>query len=198
MTTETKTIPINLNREYTAEEFVALEDDGNRYELIEGKLVMTPATGDEHGTIAGRLYLFIQLFLMTNQIGKVWFTTGFYIGKKPNGKDNVPEPDLGFIVASRVPPVADKYLPYPDLAVEIWSRKSDLDSPASLTKAREKLQMYLNAGTRLAWGINPITQTIEIYRQGQTAPAQVLTIDDELFGEDVMPGFQVKVRGLFE
>jgi hypothetical protein len=33
-------VKIDLNRIYTAEEFARLEDDGKRYELIDGRLVL--------------------------------------------------------------------------------------------------------------------------------------------------------------
>jgi Uma2 family endonuclease len=199
MTIETTTVPIDLNREYSAAEFARLEDDGNRYELIEGKLVMTSPPEDRHARISDKLLVEIEIFLRNNPgLGMIWSHAGFNIGKKPDGKDNIPEPDLGFIVAARLPSSDEDYLPYPDLAVEVWSRKSDLADSNKLRKAREKLQMYLEAGTRLAWGINPITQEIEVYRQGQTEPVKVLTINDELEGEDIIPGFKIPVRRLFQ
>jgi Uma2 family endonuclease len=194
----TKIELIDLNREYTAEEFAALPDDGKRYELIGGRLVMSPATRDKHGRIIAELFAAIWIFTKNTRTGRIWITTGFSLGKKPNGKDNVLEPDLGFIVAERVPPEADEYLPYPDLAVEVWSPESDLGRPIRLEKAREKLQIYLNAGTRIAWGINPAKQEVEVYHQGQLEPVQVLTLNDELDSEDVIPGFKMKVEALFK
>jgi len=187
---------IDLEREYTLEEYVALPDDGNTYELIEGKLVMRPVTRDRHGRVMSRLYDAMRDFLKTKPVGEVWLTTGFNLGKKPNGKDNVLGPDLGFIIASRVPPEANEYLPYPDLAIEVWSRDSDLASPSKLAKARKKLQIYLAAGTTLAWGINPKNKTVEIYRQGQ-AP-KILNGSAELEGEELLPGFKINLTDLFK
>ncbi len=110
---------------------------------------MTPLPASRHGSVSDRLLIKMGVFLENNSgIGAVWSHTGFNIGKKPNGKDNVLEPDLGFIVANRLPPAdfAD-YLPYSDLAVEVWSKDSDLDGTARIKKAREKLQLYLKTGT---------------------------------------------------
>jgi len=198
MTTETKTIPVDLKREYTLEEYTLLEDDDQNYELLEGKLVMTPAPADEHGRICDELLTELKLFLRANKgIGAVWSHTGFNIGKKSNGKDNVPEPDLGFIIQSRVPPVSSGYLPYPDLAIEVWSRTSDLADPSRLKKAREKLLMYLEAGTQIAWGINPIAQEIEVYQHRQTQPIVILGLGDELDGGEIIPGFKMRVAALF-
>lgn len=122
MSTKIKSVPIDLNREYSIEEYRRLEDDGNQYELIEGKLVMTPAPINEHGRISDNIITALRNFLAANPgIGEAWSNVGFNLGKKPNGKDNVPAPDVGFIVAERLPP-SDflGYLPYPDLAVEVW------------------------------------------------------------------------------
>ena len=190
---------IDLHREYTAEELLTLPDDGNRYELIEGNLFMTPPPMAEHGDISDELLTELKNFLRLNpNLGRVWSHVGFNIGKKPNGKDNVLEPDLGFIIAERVPSNTLAYLPYPDLAVEVWSRQSDLADSDKLQKARQKLHLYLRAGTRLAWGINPIRQEVEVYHRGQTGPVQILDIDQELDGEDIIPGFKLPARSLFQ
>ncbi len=191
-------IVLDLNREYTVEEYATLPDDGNRYELIEGKLVMTPAPRDRHGRICDELLTELKLFLRAHpELGQVWSHTGFNLGKKPNGKDNVPEPDLGFIVASRVPPEANQYLPYPDLVVEVWSSDSDLGSPSKLQKARQKLQMFLAAGSQIAWGVNPENETVEIYYRGQIQPVRVLSKYEELDGATVIPGFAIRLQKIF-
>jgi Uma2 family endonuclease len=199
MTIEKTFIAVDFSREYTAEEYALLEDDGNIYELIEGKLVMAPLPNDEHSTIADELLSQLKFFLKANPgIGKAWSNTGFNVGKKPNGKDNILGPDVGFIVASRVPPVSRNYLPYPDLAAEVWSEESDLGRPSRLQKARQKLQIYLENGTRIAWGINPIKQEVEVYHQGQPDPVKILGLNDQLDGEDVIPGFTMPVADLFK
>ncbi len=111
MTTQTGRvlIPVDKQREYSAEEFEWLEDDGHCYELIEGRLVKMPATGDEHGSIIDNLYPSLVSLDPQRKLGKIWITTGFNIGKQPDGKDNVPEPDLAFMVASRVRNFCQRY-----------------------------------------------------------------------------------------
>ncbi len=195
---QAKSIPIDMQRSYTAEELEWLEDDGCRYELLEGKLVVLPPTISEHGLISDSLLYELVNFLRANPgIGQVWSHTGFNIGKKPNGKDSVLEPDLGFLVASRVPATELIYLPYPDLAIEVRSRSSDLKDRSKLNKARKKLLLYLENGTLMAWVINPITRTVEVYRQGQEKAVRVLNSNDYLDGEEIIPGFRFKVEHLF-
>jgi Uma2 family endonuclease len=44
--------------------------------------------------------------------------------------------------------------------------------------------------------VNPRWQTVDVHRPGQ--PPRHLTIDDTLDGEDVVPGWTLAVRDLFD
>jgi Uma2 family endonuclease len=58
-----------------------------------------------------------------------------------------------------------------------------------------KVQEYLRAGTRLVWVFHPRTKTVMVYR----ANGEVLLIQgqEELSGEEVLPGFHCRVHELF-
>jgi Uma2 family endonuclease len=53
---------IDTPRTYTYQEFENLPDDGNRYELIDGRLIEMPPVGDEHGSICDKLYRSLVFF----------------------------------------------------------------------------------------------------------------------------------------
>jgi len=55
--------------------------------------------------------------------------------------------------------------------------------------------MYLEAGVRLIWVVNPIAKTVAVHVPGQ--PTRLLQIDDELDSGDVLPGFRSSVASLF-
>ncbi len=191
MTTEVKKV-IDLGQSYTVEEFEALPGDGNRYELVRGKIVKMPSTGDEHGTILDELYAALRAYVKANKLGKLWFTTGFKLSD-----DTEFEPDLMFITADRVPPLSKKALRViPDLVVEIWS-PSQLTLKGLDKASQQKIQDYLEGGVRQVWSIHPENQIIEVYQQGQSAPVQVLGIKSELNGGEVIPGFRIQVGELF-
>ncbi len=106
-------------------------------------------------------------------------------------------PDLGFIVAERVPPESEKGVRgVPDLVVEIQS-PSDLRSQKEREAAQRKLTDWQAVGVRIIWSINPRHKSVEVYHLGQAQPVQKLGLNDELSGEDVIPGFKVKVSELF-
>lgn len=77
---------------------------------------------------------------------------------------------------------------YPDFVIELMSGK---DETYTLPKKMEK---YLQNGVRLAWAINPFAQETIIYRPDRTPETKPFT--DTLTGEDVLPGFELRLHEL--
>jgi Uma2 family endonuclease len=77
----------------------------------------------------------------------------------------------------------------PDLAVEVVSPGDRTD------EVKEKVHEWLDAGTRMVIIIEPRKQLVTVYR----SPTEnvVLTINDELTGGDVVPGWAMPVSALF-
>ena len=59
----------------------------------------------------------------------------------------------------------------------------------------EKVDDYLRAGTRLIWLVYPDNNTVMEYRAPEQA--RVLTINENLEGGDVLPGFRYPLKQLF-
>ncbi len=76
----------------------------------------------------------------------------------------------------------------PDFVAEIRSRHD------SLAYLQRKMAEYIAAGVRLGWLIDPRNRRATIYRAGQEP--EILDDPEILSGEDVMPGFEFKVREL--
>ena len=102
----------------------------------------------------------------------------------------VRKPDVSFIRKGRLPGDA---IPKgwvkiaPDLAVEVISPNDTAED------LEEKLEDYQKAGVPLVWVIYPERRMARVFRQG--SPPVVLGEDDELSGEDVIPGFRCPLRG---
>ncbi len=191
MSTETIST-LDFSRTYTNAEFEALPNDGRWLELIEGKVV-EKMPGDIHSRISRLINNHLFMFDPKEQLGTPWLGASFEMGQ-----GWMPIPDLGFMIASRVPPKSLRSVKgVPDLVVEVHS-PSDLDSKPSRDAAAMKIAKYQSFGVRLVWAINPITQTIEVYRPGQAEPIKVLDINDQLDGEEIIPGFVMPVKALFE
>lgn len=173
----------------TAEELARLPDDGHRYDLIRGELICMAPAGGEHGEIASELGAELRDFVRAHKLGRTYGAeTGFLLARNP---DVVMGPDAAFIRADRVPPRSLRcgYVPVaPDLTVEIvspWDRRRDV---------MRKVEAYLVAGVRLVWVIDP-RRRVTAYRAGGTT--RVFTEQDDLDGEDVLPGFRLPVTEIF-
>ena len=58
----------------TYDDFVALPDDGKRYELHEGELSVTPSPGRRHQTVLGRLYRILVAHVEASGQGEVFLS----------------------------------------------------------------------------------------------------------------------------
>jgi Uma2 family endonuclease len=191
-----KTKPLDLTRKYTIQEFEALDrlfdQDENTYELIDGEIVVTPPPGYEHGSIADEIYRRIVLHDPERKLGRTLPPTRFSLSDSFG-----PGPDLAFIVADRVPPKSKGAVEVvPDLVLEVWS-PSQLTKQGLTQEAQRKIELYQQAGVRIIWSVNPAQQTVEVYHPDQSKPVSTLSLNDELDGEDVIPGLKIPVKTLF-
>ena len=179
------------SRTMTADELLAMpRGRGERYELIEGELIVTAAAGGKHGVIIGNFSIELGAFLKQNPLGYlVGSETGFYTRRDDR---SVRAPDLAFISRERVPSgdFESGYLRIaPDLVVEVVSpndRAAEVD---------EKVREWLDFGVKEVWVAYPNTKRIMIYRQG-AGSAVILNATDQIEGGAVLPGFEREV-GLF-
>jgi Uma2 family endonuclease len=165
-------------RVVTDEELRRLPRDGNKYELVDGGVRVSPA-GWVHERVVARLVARVSTWVEARRLGDVFGSNALYV--LPGG--NRRAPDLSFVAAGRLDQAAGS--PWlelaPDLAVEVVSPD---DSPRQLM---DSVGEYLAAGTRLVWVIDPEKRTAAAYR----SPTDVREIgpDGRLDGDDVLPGF---------
>lgn len=76
----------------------------------------------------------------------------------------------------------------PDFVIELLP---DSDEKYTLLKKMEK---YLQNGVQLGWTIDPFTQQTTIYRPEREP--EVISFTDVLTGEDILPGFELRLRDL--
>jgi Uma2 family endonuclease len=181
---------VDFEKRYTAKEFETLPEFNEGFELFDGRLVKKPMPNHQHTNIGWALCLAYTLFDRQERTGRMRPEAQVNLGP-----DDEPIPDVAFWAVGRLPARSlTTAAPCPDLVAEVWS-PHDLGHPR---EAKSKIQRYLKAGVKLAWAINPSNQTVEVYHPGQANPVRVLGIADELTGEDVIPGFSLAVKALFE
>ncbi len=61
-----------INTPITYEDYLALPDDGNRYEIIEGELFMTPPPVAGHQYASGELFFALATFVRKEKLGVLY------------------------------------------------------------------------------------------------------------------------------
>jgi Uma2 family endonuclease len=175
----------------TADDLLAMPEDGNRYELLRGELVSTPMSSYESSDIAMGIGSLLRAFAHPRKLGRVAGADGaFILARNPQ---TVRIPDASFVRMDRLPPPEQRrrFLELaPDLAVEVVS-PSD-----SANDVQEKVREYLDYGVQLIWVVHPLQRTVTVYRPDRSA--RVLYEEDSLDGGDVLPGFEALVAVIFE
>jgi Uma2 family endonuclease len=177
-------------RVLTVKQFARLPDEARGYELVNGHLEAIKVSN-----MSTRIGLRIgtRLDVYCDQI-----QAGYVFGSDQNyqcfgdGK-TVRKADASFIHKSRMSIAeyeADGFCQIvPDLVVEVTSPR-DL-----LSKVERKMQMWIDAGVKLAWLVKPETKSVTVYAMGQKPVILVET--DMLTGEPVLPGFAVPLADVF-
>ena len=157
-------------------------------ELIDGVLVEKPM-GIKEGLLGAWISHLIWYFVEPKDLGLVF------------GADSpfrlrlglVRYPDVCFVSWERIP---GEELPddaigkiVPDLAVEVLSRGN------TEREIELKLDHYFEAGVRLAWVINPASETATTYSSRRKFKR--LDAAGELDGGKVLPGFKLSLAELF-
>lgn len=175
----------------TADELMRLPDDGQRHELVRGELRTMPPGGWEHGCESIKVAASLAPYGIRRKLGGVaGADTGFRLRTEP---DTVRVPDLAFVRRERLPTGAvgrGYFLGAPDLAVEVIS-PNDL-----YTEVDEKVAEWLEHGAAMVLVVNPRRKAVAVHRLGQ--PVLILGEDDTLDGADVVPGWTMAVREIFD
>jgi len=173
----------------TAEDLQRLPSHNSRHRLIKGELRTMPPAGGEHGSAAMHLAASLYQAVSAHNLGRVYAAeTGFLLATDP---DTVLAPDAAFIQQARAAQLGNVtgFLPVaPDLAIEVISPHD------TYTEVEEKVSLWLQHGTQMVV-VNPRRHAVTVYRPGQ--PVLFLTEHDELSGNDVVPGWSIRIQDLF-
>lgn len=173
----------------TAAELSTMLDDGFRYDLIRGELIRMMPTGFEHLVVIGNANWHLLSHVRANDLGIVGGEGGFRLEREP---DTVLGPDVVFVRKDRVPP-RDQWQGFaevvPDLVMEVYS-PSDRAG-----QFERKIAMYVKVGVPIVWAVYPSKRTVRLHRPDGSVTE--LSEHDWLDGEDVLPGFRLKVAELF-
>lgn len=188
MPSDSAYVPNMASELMTAEELLQTSVPNKRTELVRGRLIVHEPPGGRHGNVTANLTARLWNQVDLTGAGRVFAgDTGFTLTRNP---DTVRGPDIAFVRRERLPePVPTSFLESaPDLVVEVLS---PTDRPG---ETLAKIGDWLEAGARLVWVIDPERRVARVYRQDGSE--SLLTEENDLDGEDVLPGFRCSVRSI--
>lgn len=177
----------------TAEEFfdwVHRPENENRwFELVRGEVIELPPPQKPHGVVCCNLSYLLGGYIRQRRKGYLTSNdSGVILERDP---DTVRGPDVAYYEdASSWAELHPKYGEVPPrLAVEVLSPNDRAN------QVNRKIADYLKSGVALVWLVDPDNRTVLVYRPS-SGPA-LRREDEELLGEDVLPGFRCPVAELF-
>ena len=149
-------------RRWTRADLASLPDDGNRYEVLDGELLVTPQASYDHQRVAARLMLALGLYCERHGLGEV-------VGPGAVVFDaNELQPDVQVVPGARVTRGAHwKSLPVPSLAIEILS---DSTSQRDLGKKRDA---YRRIDIPAYWVVDPDQRHVLVWTRASEQPVTV-------------------------
>lgn len=171
------------------QEFLALSESDERYELVEGEIRAKVSPKFKHSKAQGRLYRVLDDWCEQQQIGRVLPEWAVVLQRR--GEDWVPVPDLLYVSYNRLPPEWDKDEPcpvIPELAIEIISPGQ------TFGELTEKAEAYLSAGVDRVWVVDPKAQSITVFRKG--GGFETLR-GDQLILDGLLPELSLRLGTLF-
>ena len=147
-------------RRWTRADLARLPDDGNRYEVLDGELLVTPQARPFHQIVAGRLARALAPYCEAHGLGTV-VGPGAVVWAK-----NELRPDVMVIPPGVRIPMAAKWedFPTPALVIEVLSPGSERHD---LGKKRDA---YLRIGVRDYWVVDPERRRVLVFRPGVDEP----------------------------
>jgi len=154
-------------RRYTVEEVLAFPSDGNRYELVDGELLVTPPPRSRHQLVAGELYGRLHRYLGEHGAGvRVVFSPADI--RWPG--EVLVQPDL-FVV------------PVDQLRAQDWSGVRTLllavevISPSSSRYDRvTKRRVYQRQRVGTYWVVDPDARVVEVWHPDDQRPEIVTDV----------------------
>ncbi len=139
-------------KRWTYEEYYQLDDD-QRYEIIDGNLLMAPAPDTWHQDWSRKLFRLVDRFVTKNRLGEVFYAPIDLV----LDAENTVQPDLVFIAVANAGIIQRRAIfGVPDLLVEIVS-------PSSVRRDRyDKKELYARFGVKEYWIGDPANKALEV------------------------------------
>lgn len=173
---------------WTLSDLDGLPENGNRYEIVSGELLVTRAPHLDHQDVIGLIYARLLEWSLEDGSGKPYLSPGLIFSQT-----DAVIPDLIWVSHQRRKQYLDEaghLLGPPELIVEVLSqtnqdRKRDQET---------KLKLYSVQGVSEYWIVDSQQRQIEIYQRDQGILEKIKTLfPADLISTPLLPGFICKI-----
>jgi len=143
-----------VQKKLTYSDYAAV-DDGYRYELINGELIMVPGPSSFHQRINKKLLLILDEFIESNSLGELFIPPMDVV----LDDNNTFQPDIFIILHENISKIKENAIyGAPDFVVEIIS-------PSSVINDRhKKKELYEKFGVKEYWIVDIKNETVEVFQ----------------------------------
>ncbi len=176
-------------RVWTYKDYLCIPEDGYRYEVVWGELIMPPAPVPAHQRVVLRLATLLLEHVATNDLGAVYVAPLDVV----LSEHNVLQPDILFIRKDRLNIVTETHVAgSPDLVIEVLS-----PGTAAADRGR-RMDAYAAFGVPHCWLVDPRSHTFEVYElRGERYELVARFTEGDAFRSALFPGLNVSSDALW-
>lgn len=180
------------DKRLTVEDYMRLPDDGERYEIIDGELHVTPSPNLRHQAIVGELHLAIGNLLKANpHLGRVFVARLDVV----LSRHDVVEPDLLVVAGDQLDILTPKNVQGPPaILVEVLS-----PSTRRVDQVKKRA-LFDRVGVREYWLVDPQHDCVTVIRRGpqrELIETKLTKEGDGVVATPILPGWTLSVADLF-
>lgn len=181
----------HAHEKLTYEDYERLPEDGPRYELIDGELILNPSPITNHQHVALNIAFSLKGYVRQVDRGRVFAELDVVLSKS-----DVLRPDVCFVAGDSERIISPKNITgAPDLVVEVLSdgtrRRDEID----------KRRLYERYGVVEYWVVDPELELVKIYRRNAANNyGRAVEVSMETGGaitSPLLPGFELPIADVF-
>ena len=176
--------------EWTVDMLDALPDDGNRYEIIDGELFVTPSPAGVHQFVVLALAARLRAYVHAGSVARVVISPSDV--RRPDRKRNRVQPDV-FVIKLR----DGRYPPDPFELADVLLAIEVVSPGNPQYDYQTKRVLYLGSGVPEYWIVDPMARTIARWRSAaDRGELQVDRIEWQPAGVDAP--FVIQIPAFFD
>jgi Uma2 family endonuclease len=181
-----------LKKRATLDDLYGVE---GKAELIGGRIVRSMGSGDLPTEVAAAIYVSLRAYSKATGRGLAKTDgVGYAVPELPSGRESF-SPDASYHTGPR-PVNRMRFIDgAPTFAVEVRS-ENDYGHAAEAEMAAKRTD-YFAAGTAVVWDVDPLAETVAVYRAAAPTQPTVFRRGEVAEAESAVPGWRMPVDEIF-